>query len=144
MSHAAEQFETDTDIEQAQATVALVTRLKSDNATLTAENNHLREQWAAQGAELRANAQEIDVLRQENISIRTELNNRVKVAQEALSGLLELGNTYRPPALRSHIAQDQPLPRAVQRGPARPDELMDRPRMRVLERVGRAITGTDG
>jgi hypothetical protein len=132
----------DTDIEQAQATVSLVTRLKSDNASLTAENNHLREQCASIGAELQARAQEIDVLRQENVSVRAELNKRARVAQEAMAGLLELSNEFRP--TRTHIVEGHPLPRAVQRGPARPDELMERRQpMRVLDGLRQALTGTD-
>ncbi len=130
--------EIDSDVEQAQATAALVLRLKQEGAALAADNAHLRELWTARSAELDARAREIDALTHENRALRGELNSRVRTAQEALSGLLELGNQYRP--TRSHIEEGRPLPRAVQRGPATPDELADR-RPRLIDTMRQVISG---
>ena len=128
----------DSDIEQAQATVALVARLKAEVVALTGENGHLREGWAARGAELEARARELDALKAENATIRAELTRRVRTAQDALAGLVDLGNEYRP--AKSHIEDGRPLPRAVLRGPAGPGELAER-RPRIVDSLRAAING---
>jgi hypothetical protein len=135
-----ERPEVDGDVEQAQAMVALITRLKQENFALAADNEHLRLGWTSRGAELEAMAKELDGVKRENGTLRAELNHRVKVAQEALASLFELGSQYRPPAGRSHIDSEQPLPRAVQRGPASPQEQMER-RPRLIEGLRAAISG---